>query len=455
MKITSENKGVPVFKGAGSQARNESIDISSILVLIFSSIAVSAVLSLSIDSPITYWLVCFLVLAICTFLNVSQIMLLSFSFWVFLPIEYISNNPAQNFFNLPSLLLLVFLIRSRAKLSINEILFMGAVSAFLMAATFTSINQFRSVGWSFQLVLLLVVAISVSRAASRIDSKYLFAGIAVGTLLVSLLAIFEFAVGKTAVFDGQTLPAYEDSYKWINYSVFRITTTLGHPLNNGLFFGTIALLFIFKPGSMQKHLLIRAATVFSILGLLLSSSRTAILALLVGLVLFVALRWSSLGVGSKIWFTLLSPIIIFTAIQTPFLGNVFLRLESGEAISSQAYRFDLFQWLDYLLKEYLWIGSGPGTSGYVWSGIGNTAPLENGFIQLCISLGFVPAVVLLMLCFSLLIYVNRRRIAAFVPTIILLTYIPAMNFVDDSSGFFAFFSIAMVLISLEGSEIRK
>jgi hypothetical protein len=273
----------------------------------------------------------------------------------------------------------------------------------------------------------------------------LLRGISHVSILIGILAIVEFALGQNFTFSGTILPSYADLSKWQATTSFRVSTTLGHPLNNGLFFSTASLI-------VGKELLIGkirplylASFILSLLGLLSSGSRAASVALIAGLILVTLSSWSNIQTGKRLAFTIASPLVVFIIFVSPWMQSFLFRVDSAEGQSSGTYRMELLQWTDYFWRYFSTSGTGPGTSGTTWPLLGNTAPLENGLLQLWVSLGLIPG---LFFITALFIVAMRNFTWDFSPLIILLPilfYIPTTNFLEDSSSYLAFFSMAVLL----------
>ena len=411
----------------------------------------SAILALNIQNNLVYWAaVCVFAIAF-SFNNASDLLLLAISFWAFLPTEYISSNPVQTFVNPSSILFLLLLFKIKAKLSVRSTTFLATIGFLFALVSLNSINPLRSAAWSFQFLLFLYLVYCSRNHLRKFNANYVVESFGLIGLLLSGLAIAESALSRALVYNGSLLPQFEDAYKWTNYSIFRVSTTLGHPLNNGLFFACISLLFILRIVYGRGRILDWLVVTFGTVGVFLSGSRSAIIALGAGIVILVVTNFYKFRSSLKVGLLVVGPTAIFLFAQSPWFQTIFTRLESGEGISSQRYREDLFQWLGYFFEEFTFLGSGPGTSGYVWGAIGNTAPLENGLLQLWVSLGFIAALTLTAAA-SLAFIRFARKDLHYLTLIPLCVYTPLTNFVDDSSNFFVFASIIVMLVSLSSTN---
>ncbi len=417
--------------------------LSSLPIVATGALA-SVLLASNINGSLVYWALLLILLASAAFMKASQIIILALALLVYLPTEYISKDPLQTFFNPTTFLVILFLFKVKARPSRTGFYVLILGVAFLGVFSALSINSTRSVVWSIQLVLLLYCLLSV-RKIKATSSGYLLGGLSMITISLGILAISEYLLSTTLLYNGSFLPSYEDAYKWENYSVFRVSSTLGHPLNNGLFFSTAASILLLNLAQGARNVAYSAAILFSFVGVFLSGSRSAILSLGIATLLILITSWKRVSPAAKVWLSLSTPIAAIFAGESPWFRSIFVRIESVEGASSQTYRQDLLQWVDFFADKYPFQGSGPGTSGYAWAAFGNTAPLENGFLQLWVSLGLFSALVLIVALITVFFRMIKRNDSSWIQFITVLVYIPLTNFVDDSSSFMAFICVVSLL----------
>jgi len=406
---------------------------------------ISVALSNLINSGIFYWVAVILIAASALFMSQNTLFVICWSFWVFYPIEYLTLNAMQNFISPASLVLLIYLFKFR-KINFRETRGQAGLLVVILALieSANSINLLRSMGWTFHFCLVLFVICTRPKTNSQSDNsetQHVALKTLVGlTLFLGVLAVLEASLGKALIYNGQLGSPFQDSYKWSLYSVFRVQTTLGHPLANGLFFATASVMFLLQWLRKDGNRIFLISFVMAFVSTILSGSRTATYSSLLGMACVILLNWKRSNNFAKVSILLVSPAIILVFSLSPLFQKIVIRAQSGEGISSQSYRFDLITWIQYFIKNYFFYGSGPGTSGYVWDIVGNGGPFENGLFQLWVSLGFMQALALLFL----LVYsiIKHFRIGAtwavFIP---IISYFPTTNFVDDASNFVIFLGI--------------
>jgi hypothetical protein len=419
--------------------------IQSALPPILFSILVSIGVSLNVENRLIYGIILCVVLTCGLFVQVSNVLLIAMSIWAFLPISYISPDAIQSIFNLPTLLVLIYLFRTKQHLQPRGLLIVGVALVYLALSSLDSVNPLRSFGWIFQILVLLICFVSSQSGGSKLGRDFLLRGISYVSILIGILAVVEFALGHNFTFSGAILPSYADSSKWQETASLRVSTTLGHPLNNGLFFSTASLI-------VGKELLIGkirpryvVSFVLSLLGLLSSGSRAAAVALIAGLILVAISRWSKIQTGKRLALSISSPLVVFIIFVSPWMQSFLFRVDSAEGQSSGTYRLELLQWGDYFWQYFSTSGTGPGTSGTTWRLLGNTAPLENGLLQLWVSLGLISGLIFITALFVIAMRNftwDVSPLAIFFP---ILIYIPTTNFLEDSSSYLAFFSMAVLL----------
>jgi hypothetical protein len=403
------------------------------VVTIFLALATSALFALTIKIPAIYWPAVGIVVILSLISKLESIWIFSFAFWVFYPSEYITVDPLLNFFSPSSILLVILSVRTPKKQTFRGSFLFGALAILLLISSSSSVGPLRSLGWAFQ---LLTVAWLLTYQRKEVGTHLKFRMtrvIAWCSISVGVLGGLEYLLRRTLIYTGSVFPAYTEAYKWVFFSTFRIQTTLGHPLNNGLFFSTCALICFIGWVQLEKHQILFVAFILCSISTLLSGSRTAVLALLGGTLLVLVLMWGQLKPSQRTLFFLVSPpsIILFTF--SPIFQSLLSRNQSGEGIESQKYRADILNWVPYFLKTYTYRGSGPATSGQVWSQIGNGAPLENGILQMWVSLGlFLTVFILLAGIWFLLRAFSDKSWIALLPSIL---YIPTTNFIEDSSSY--------------------
>jgi len=409
------------------------------IFLVLVSFATSIALSKSIDSTLFYGIAIAIIFLWSIQAQLQYVWLFCFLMWIFFPQEYLTTNPYVGLLNPSTVLLTVLAVKySRKPKSSRLIIFLGFTLVLIIGIGY-SVSSLTSIAWSVQAILLFWVLAVGLQPISQVAFYKIFEVMKVAIIFISLIAVLEYLARRPLLYTGQFLPVYTEAYKWVYYSAYRVETSLGHPLNNGLFFSTFSILLFIALLRLPKKKLSLLAFAVSGLATFLSGSRTAVLTLLIAITLVILFLWSKIGNLEKLLFVILTPSIVFVAYLQPWTQSLLSRAESAEGIASQTYRFDLLSWADLLTRSYLVRGSGPGTSSIVWNTFGNTAPLENGIFQLWISLGLITTILLLL---GLLVVLFKSTPifswAVFLP---ILSYFPSTNFVESSSSFLPFIGI--------------
>jgi O-antigen ligase len=181
------------------------------------------------------------------------------------------------------------------------------------------------------------------------------------------------------------------------------------------------------------------------LAVFLSASRSALATLVGGALLLFLFDWQKIASQVKLWLVLLTPTVFIIFAQSTIFTRLFSRNGSNEGIDSSVYRADLLQWTRYFTQDYFFQGTGPGTSDNIWPSFGTNNPLENGFFQLWVSLGLIPAVVCLCFVSVLLMRQMRNNLTSLLCLLPAIAYLPLTNFVDSCSSFMSLISIFIVI----------
>jgi hypothetical protein len=413
--------------------------------VVMSAFIGASLLAVSINNPIVYWFSLSCILLAAVFMSKNALFLFTLASWAYLPLGYISPNATQSYLNPSTWLLLILLVRCRARLSNGNLYLFLLALIILSIWTVFSVNPSRSAAWVFQFLLLLYFASTAESIGKNIEYKKVFRGFAIICISLASLAVLEFIRRTPLLYNGGLLPEFYDSWKWQYYAVFRVTTTLGHPLNNGLFFAVAALVFLRQAALRpNKALLVGSAMACGFI-VFLSASRTAIFSLAVGVIVLLFLYWKNIQTSAKVWLSLVGPILFIALSVSPLFQNILSRFQSGEGISSQTYRQDLLQWVDYFSRTFLFTGTGPGTSGILWGSYGNTSPLENGILQMWVSLGLLPTLAILLIAILAFFVRYRNNVGSLLCLIPIVAYLPFTNFIDSSSSFMPLCCLVLVL----------
>jgi len=303
---------------------------------------------------------------------------------------------------------------------------------WLLVMTLATISLSRSLVWdiAFGGTVLLPLAIGFTKREARLVVDGL---VALGALL-AIYAVGEFLLKHNPLFghlyERAPFPVEE---RW---STYRVTTALGHPLNNALFFAAASVAG-FSRYLETRRTLYAAGFLLALVGLLLSGSRGALYLTPVCLVAVVAMQVRAgalslqrlgrlaliAGVGLAVLFGLYSQTVGLRANSTEGRVSTDVRYRALEASLHASSR-----------REFL--GSGPGTSNSAdQEDIQNPADvglvIENSYLQLLVSIG-LPGLVGVVALFGGLVWFGfrRRNIAAAGAFLAMALVIGTYNFIE-------------------------
>lgn len=274
----------------------------------------------------------------------------------------------------------------------------AAVAVLLVVGTLTSMSTQRSFGWGATFVLLVLVPavgyrLPSAEAARLLDTwVWLAAGLAVFGMIERLLGANPVYGG---VFAGGDFPIVQ---YWSDY---RVTTTLGHPLHNALFFaaGTVIAVGRFVERGRTSTLL---AAALGLVGVFLTISRGGIVAVAVGVAIVAigpVLRSASAVRASRANARgLLALAAVGAGLAAVATSPVFQeRLQSSNGIASARARDELGPLVWSVSEQLGHLGSGPGTSNALLEARGTPTVIENSWFQLLLSLGLPGALLVAVL----------------------------------------------------------
>lgn len=280
----------------------------------------------------------------------------------------------------------------------------AAASAWLLLASLRSVVPSTSFTWTVSFVVLaLGVALAVSRMPASIEP--IRVAWLVLAALVAGLAIVEVVVLRNN-------PIYGDVYA-LNpngrpleqvWSVYRATTTLGHPLVNGLFLACGVVLaaqqVLLRPGLLGGVLLALILT-----GLLLTASRGPLAAAVIGVALLIAVGSRPMDRLRQLSTARLALLALVGVLALGAASTVVT--ESGrdslEARESLTYRQDVVPVALGLARARPLTGFGPGTAGVVSAAALGYRPgefggaIENSWLELLVAIGVPGAFLVLAL----------------------------------------------------------
>ena len=364
---------------------------------------------------------------------------LAMIFLSFCPIPYLTTLGIFQLLSPASLVLLVFVLKNLNSIVPMRILFVSPLILVLIYLGANSDNVQRSLGWSYTLSLLLV-SITLNFQSKLVNYKFLIDTLFAISIVLIIYAILEVIIGSNPIFNNY--PLYWGRYS--SWGQYRITTSLGHPINNGLYFSFYFLLLATLPLAENRKR-IRISILFLLfICTLLSGSRSGVLALFIGIAVLAIYNYLN-GIRSRrvaIWLPFL-PILLL--ILFPAYSKFLSRNVSFEGKQSAAYRFkvitDIWQQLPYIPAE----GFGPGLGSAGFRTIGFRTILESGIGQLLVGLGVTLTLLIVFITLTSLIRLSlnkKSKVHLYVPWAVVFF---TTNFINDNLPFIVFLAVLILL----------
>lgn len=407
------------------RAKVPTVVLTAAIIVLPLCVAVTVVGVLSIEGllgpvPAVGVIFALIMLFAAFFVPIGWLPSLALVLYLFVPRTILALNDLTATFTPSFVVVLIWLIRIRNRRSLDEaqkgvratsgLTVLIAVLATWMVIVLTAHGfHGRASVWliDFAVLFLLPLLIPISaRTLDRLQRTFLWSA-----LIMAVLCVIEFLLTQNLFSTLYAAAGVPELHRW---SVYRSFGTLGHPLYAGMFFAVafgIALGRRFQ-GASGKNLFF---ALVSLGGLLTTVSRSSVGAAAVagGLIIIVALFQSNtrISTGGKLFFGLLVLGATAGIIQAPVFQD---RLGSSEVVGSTLARNSIWSIAFDAAAATNWLGSGPGTSiiavtPYNSSGM----PVENGYLQLLISIG-IPGLLLFaaLLAYGLINAVRTRSYAA-------------------------------------------
>ena len=277
---------------------------------------------------------------------------------------------------------------------------------WLLLGAVTSDYVGNSLAWGFTFALTVLCVWLAGADAETIALVKVTWYVLASTL--ALYAMVEFALQANPLFD----PLYARAPFPVvqNWSVYRVTTTLGHPLTNSLFFSLSFALALGDYFSTRRPLVL-SVSALSAIGLALTASRGGLVAAAAGAVAVIACALLVMGRGGRFAKWSIAVIAAVGLIAMTQAGVLQDRSSSREAQVSSADRSAALDVAIRVSGDAHWLGTGPGTSNPATRDfVANSLIIENSYLQLLISVG-IPglALFLALLAVSCLVAFRHGR----------------------------------------------
>ncbi len=258
---------------------------------------------------------------------------------------------------------------------------------------------------------------------NEIEMKKLFYVLGVAAGIVFLMGLSEYATNQSFFQDSSLMLDPED--EWRNSQIsyersgqVRVSASFSQPLYLGTFFGIVALiniLLLFEGKRIQS----KWAKIFNILqifvasfGILLTQSRTVIVAILISTALFLFLnrRKMRLAILAQIIISMVIVVILISVFFSDYLSD-FIRynIVSEDASANWLYRVEkTFYSINYVLANFNWFGEAiPKYDSLRW--FYESFDLLNGFINQFLRNGIFFFLLYIYLWIFALRYCAKRR----------------------------------------------
>lgn len=268
-----------------------------------------------------------------------------------------------------------------------------------------SVDPQRSWFWTFSFFAGFLWVALVARSAppgtmESLRRTWLWLGIALGAF-----AIVEFLL--------QGNPLYGDAYSKSftqHWSVYRATTTLGHPLAGATFFAvTFAIAFGLWVRGGEGRRLAAGAALFSFVGGVLTGSRSALLAMGVAGGVVIALMIAGRSDVARGRRGVLLVGLSGGLVAGYFSPLIQQRTSSTEGVRSALDREAASAAAHYLANIHDWLGAGPGASlSAARLSLRHAPILESAYYQLIVSVG-VPGLIFITWLIAALLWATLRQ----------------------------------------------
>jgi polysaccharide biosynthesis protein PslJ len=370
----------------------------------------------------------------------------SLGIWALLPIAYAPIPLEFARFGSPAVLLLIAwelrCLRLKASGRFGGVA-LGTVLLVLslVMSTFLSVDPARSLVWSVTFAACVLGPLVVSMDDIRMALPPLLACWRVLAVVLGGFAIVERAFRVNPLAAHYYINGVLIGQRW---SVYRVETTLGHPLMNSTFFCVTACLFLCLFFTRWKSVDLMAAAL-AVGGIWLSGSRSGLIAFAVGMSLWV-LAFVFAKSGTLPRKAVVVAIGATAAVALLASGVSLERSGSQEGRLSSDYRTQVIDVSLRVAHDHPFFGSGAGTAQVQTLASGFNVIVENSALQILIALGWVGSLAVILFLAQLLIrQVVRGSFAGPAAATTLLIQLAGFNAVDSIPAVLVLLAITTVV----------
>jgi hypothetical protein len=262
------------------------------------------------------------------------------------------------------------------------------------------------------------------------------------TVLLSVYAIIEYLLKQNLLYGS----AFQSASVGISqeWSVYRITTLIGHPLSNATFFGIASLLYflIWISSGQRKDFLVFFVSAIS-LGLTAARGSILIYGFCLSIIILIFPGGAKRsGRFTRLFATLnISILGIFVLLR----GIESLRFSSLEGSQSTTARILLIERAIKIIPSNVF-GFGPGTAQEYFTLNSNTRLIvENSIFEILLGFGIIGGLIIGASVLRILIqFISQGSISAF-PFIFLILSSTTYNFVEGNRNGYVLFSLLYLI----------
>jgi peptidoglycan biosynthesis protein MviN/MurJ (putative lipid II flippase) len=259
---------------------------------------------------------------------------------------------------------------------------LASFTIWLIVATLSSSHRSLAAGWLVSFLMLAILPAVIGRADPSARGRIENAWVGLAAIL-GLFALIETFVLHANPILGHVFANSPATFQLTNFSVYRATTTLGHPVNNGMFFA------IAVPRRSGVSLL---AMGLSMGGLVASGTRAAFVGGITA-ALVTLLGPGAPGVSRRHGARILATIVVAVAC-IPGILYFEARNMSQEDGDSAAFRSAEIPIAVQAIRDSPVLGVGPGAASLTWEPdlvrAGGAGAFESLWLELAVGAG-VPA----------------------------------------------------------------
>ena len=380
--------------------------------------------------------------------------------FVVVPFHYLGLHQPLDAFPPPTLLLMAAVLAVLLRPTIESspgssrtlVLFGSAFVVYTAVIGFASgySNARHAATWTIlSAFMLVVVPVVVGRTNGARSLVTTWRAVSV---VLAVAAVVEYATRSNPL---TSLYAHSADDLTESWGVYRVFTTLGHPLVNGTFFAISLTLAV---AHLVRHPNWRGLGAIPVLGaaVFLTASRGAFLAAVAGTAAVLLISVFQRGNGAAKLRSIL--LVVGAAAVVTVVGSSTVlahRNASAEGESSSLLRDRIFHLLPSMLHLSHYMGSGADTSYAVWQAVAGfyaQYPLENSLAQFIVDYGVVGS--LLYLAFLLAVLVPGLRAGAIYGPAGLVAYAFAATGFNLFEAYAGALILPSLLLALTAMEAR-